>query len=68
MIDILVSGGPVMIPLGFLSLAALAIIIERLWILRLGNYLQSGAIQALTGLLAGRKFRAAVDYCRRHPG
>jgi biopolymer transport protein ExbB len=67
-IDILVSGGPVMIPLGVLSLAALAIIIERLWILRLGNYLQSGTIQALTGLLAGRKFRAAVDYCRRHPG
>jgi len=67
-VDILISGGPVMIPLGILSMAALAIIIERLWILRRSNYLQGSTVQALTGLLAGRKFRGSVDYCRRHPG
>jgi biopolymer transport protein ExbB len=67
-VDILISGGPVMIPLGLLSMVALAIIIERLWILRRGNYLQAATVQALSGLLAGGKFRSAVDFCRRHPG
>ena len=68
MVDILISGGPVMIPLGILSMAALAVILERLWVLRRSNYLQGSTVQALTGLLAGRKFRGSVDYCRRHPG
>ncbi len=68
MVDILISGGPVMIPLGIVSLAALAIILERLWVLRSKNYLDSGTVQTLSGLLAAGKFRGAVDYCRRHPG
>ena len=68
MVDILISGGPVMIPLAILSLAALAIILERLWVLRRSNYLQGSVVQALTGLLAGQKFRGSVDYCRRHQG
>ena len=68
MVDILISGGPVMIPLGLLSMVALAIIIERLWVLRRGNFLDAGTVQSLSGLLASGKFRGAVDYCRRHPG
>ena len=68
MVDILISGGPVMIPLGLLSMVALAIIIERLWVLRRANFLQTGTVQSLSGLLASGKFRGAVDYCRRHPG
>ncbi len=68
MVDILISGGPVMIPLGILSLVALAIIIERLWVLRSSNFLQSTTVETLSGLLASGKFRAAIDYCRRHPG
>jgi biopolymer transport protein ExbB len=67
-VEILVNGGPVMIPLGVLSLVALAIILERLWVLRRSNYLQAATIQALSGLLASQKFRGALDYCRRHPG
>jgi biopolymer transport protein ExbB len=67
-VDILISGGPVMIPLGILSLVALAIIIERLWILRSSNFLQSTTVETLSSLLASGKFRAAIDYCRRHPG
>jgi biopolymer transport protein ExbB len=67
-VDILISGGPVMIPLGILSLVALAIIIERLWVLRSSNFLQSTTVETLSGLLASGKFRAAIDYCRRHPG
>lgn len=68
MVDILISGGPVMIPLGILSLVALAIIIERLWILRSSNFLQGATVETLSSLLASGKFRAAIDYCRRHPG
>lgn len=68
MVDILISGGPVMIPLGVLSMVALAIIIERLWVLRRGKFLQAAIVQTLSGLLAGGKFRGAVDFCHRHPG
>jgi len=68
LVDILVSGGPVMIPLGILSMVALAIIIERLWMLRRKNFLQPATVQTLSGLLASDKYRGAVDYCRRHPG
>jgi biopolymer transport protein ExbB len=68
LVDILISGGPVMIPLGILSMVALAIIIERLWMLRSRNFLQPATVQTLSGLLASNKFRGAVDYCRRHPG
>jgi biopolymer transport protein ExbB len=67
-VEILISGGPVMIPLGLLSLVAVAIIIERLWVLRRGNFLQGSTVQTLSGLLASDKFQSAVDYCRRHPG
>jgi biopolymer transport protein ExbB len=57
-----------MIPLGILSMVALAIIIERLWSLRRKNFLQPATVQTLSGLLASNKYRGAVEYCRRHPG
>jgi len=67
-VDILISGGPVMIPLGVLSLVAFAIIIERFWVLRRSNFLQNPTVQTLSGLLASDKFQASIDFCRRHPG
>ena len=68
MIDILISGGPVMIPLGLLSLGAVAIVLERLWVLRRTNFLRTETVSTLSQLLAGRQYQHAVDYCRRHPG
>ena len=68
MIDVLISGGPVMIPLGLLSLAALTIVLERLWVLRRANFLRTETVTTLSQLLAGRQFHRAIDYCRRHPG
>ncbi len=68
MVDILISGGPVMIPLGLLSLMALAIILERLWILRRSRYLEPATVSTLSQLLAGRDFERALEYARRHPG
>jgi len=67
-VDILISGGPVMIPLGVLSLVAFAIVIERLWVLRRTNFLQNATVQTLSGLLASDKFQGSIDFCRRHPG
>jgi len=57
-----------MIPLGILSLVAVAIIIERLWVLRRSNFLQNSTVQTLSGLLASDKFQGSIDFCRRHPG
>ena len=68
MVDILISGGPVMIPLGLLSMVAVAIIMERLWVLRRSNFLQNSTVQTLSGLLASDKFQGSIDFCRRHPG
>jgi len=67
-VEILISGGPVMIPLGVLSMVAVAIIMERLWVLRRSNFLQISTVQTLSGLLASDKFRGSIDFCRRHPG
>jgi biopolymer transport protein ExbB len=68
LIDILISGGPVMIPLGMLSLVALAVVLERLWILRRNNYLKDSTVSSVSRLLVNREYKAALDYCRRHPG
>jgi biopolymer transport protein ExbB len=68
MIEVLISGGPVMLPLGILSLVALAIVIERLWILRGSRYLNPNTVNTLTQLITQREFLHATDYCRRHPG
>jgi biopolymer transport protein ExbB len=57
-----------MIPLGLLSLVALAIIIERLWVLRRTNFMKSETIQTLSHYLGSHQFKAAVDYCRMNPG
>jgi len=67
-IDILISGGPVMIPLGLASVVALAIIIERLWVLRRKNYLRDETITTLQHYLVSRQYKAATDYCRMNPG
>ena len=67
-LDILSSGGPVMIPLAILSLVAMAIVIERLWMLRASKFMQPTTVATLTELLAGRQFKQAIDFCKRNPG
>ncbi len=67
-LNILKSGGPVMIPLGLLSLVALAIVIERLWVLRSSNYMKPAQVATLRELLAAGRFSHAVDFCKRSSG
>jgi biopolymer transport protein ExbB len=57
-----------MIPLGLLSLVALAIVIERLWVLRRSNFLKDTTINSLSQLLTNREYKSTLDLCRRHPG
>jgi len=57
-----------MIPLGVLSLVALAIIIERLWVLRRKNYLRDETVSTLQHYLVSRQYKAATDYCMMNPG
>lgn len=44
MLDIFLSGGPLMYPLAVCSTIALAIILERLWVLRLGNVVPANLV------------------------
>ena len=67
MIDILRSGGPVMIPLLALSLVAFAIVLERLWVLRRSNYLKDETVSTLNHYLSEQEFKAAVGYCKMNP-
>ena len=68
MIEILKSGGPIMIPLMALSMVALAIVLERLWVLRRSNYLRDETVSTLSHYLGDRQFKAAVGYCNMNPG
>jgi biopolymer transport protein ExbB len=67
-LDTLYAGGPVMVPLGILSLVAVAIVLERLWALRRTNYLKTSTVTTLTRLVAERRFTRAVEFCHQNPG
>lgn len=68
MLDVLISGGPVMIPLGILSLVAVAIAVERFWVLRKSRFVRPDQVSALNNLLVRREYRSTLEYCRRHSG
>lgn len=68
MFDWFLRGGPVMYPLAAVSIAALAIILERLWALRRRQYLNPEQLAVLAELFAAREFPRAGNYCRQHPG
>jgi biopolymer transport protein ExbB len=67
--DFVVKGGPVMIPIGLCSLVALAVIIERLIVLRRRNVIPPTFVPELQALLkaAPTERKRALDYCRSHP-
>jgi biopolymer transport protein ExbB len=57
-----------MYPLGLLSLVALAIALERLWVLRRSTYLKPTVVAKLSQLLASRDYRRALEICGQNPG
>ncbi len=64
--DFVVKGGPMMIPIGLCSLAALTVVIERLLSLRRSNIIPPNFLQGLKKTLDddGNDRREAIEYCR----
>ena len=65
MIDFLVSGGPVMVPIGLASLIGLAALLERLAALRRGRVVPHDFSVELLELLKQDRFADAVTLCRK---
>ena len=66
MLEFLMKGGVLMIPLGICSILALAIILERAYNLRLPRIIPADLIQQARHLLAEDQVEEAVLLCRRH--
>ena len=68
MIEVLQNGGPVMIPLGFCSVLALAIIGERFWNLRDAKVLPPSEVEHIHALIDRGEFVRAEEYAASRPG
>ncbi len=67
MIEVLRSGGPLMIPLGICSVLALGVICERLWNLRDSKVLPFDEVDHLRGLIDRGEFDRAEEYAGSRP-
>jgi len=67
--DFVVKGGPVMYPIAACSLVGLAVLVERLIVLRRRHVIPPSFLGGLKKSLvqSGRDRRAGLDYCRKHP-
>ena len=65
MIEFLVSGGPVMIPIALASVIGLAAFIERLWALRGGRVIPNGVRVELVELARQARWADGVTLCRK---
>lgn len=68
MIEWFIRGGPVMVPLLLLSLLGVAIVLERLFVLREKNFLDPGQLAVLGELLAAGDYLRAREYCAGQSG
>ncbi|MEO0605234.1 MAG: MotA/TolQ/ExbB proton channel family protein [Myxococcota bacterium] len=67
MIDTLVAGGPVMVPIGICSVVALATFLERLWTLRRARVVPRSVVVEVIELIRQRRFDDAVTLTRKEP-
>ena len=67
MIDFIVKGGIFMYPIIFCSIVALAVFLERLWILRRNYIIPEGFMRNVERLLKSRKLLEAFALCRDNP-
>ncbi len=65
MIDFLVSGGPVMVPIGLASVIGLGAFIERLWALRRDRVVPHGVRVELVELARQGRWADALTLCRK---
>jgi len=64
-LDFVVKGGPVMIPIGICSLVAFTVVIERLISLRRRSIIPPSFMPGLNAALNTGDRQAALDYCKR---
>ena len=67
MLEFVVKGGPVMVPLLLCSVIALGIIVERCLSLRRHRILKYDVLQRIEELLRDRKIPEASTLCKRYP-
>ena len=67
MIDFLVRGGILMIPLGICSIVAFAIVLERSYSLRIKRVIRLDVLQRVKDYLADNQIGEAMMICRRQP-
>lgn len=65
MIETLVAGGPVMVPIGLCSLIAVVVFLERIWSLRRGAIVPRSFCVELIELLRQGRFDDALTVCRK---
>ena len=65
MIDFLMRGGELMIPLAFCSVLALGIIIERLFNLRANRIIRTDVVEEVESMLREKRISDASVLCRR---
>jgi len=64
LIEYLVAGGPVMIPIGLCSIVALAMFLERMWALRRGGIVPGPFIVKVESLVEQGRYDEAIAMCR----
>jgi biopolymer transport protein ExbB len=65
MIDLIIKGGIFMYPIIFCSILALALFLERLWVLRRKHIIPENFIQQVGELLKKQKISEAILLCQR---
>ncbi|MEN0063556.1 MAG: MotA/TolQ/ExbB proton channel family protein [Myxococcota bacterium] len=66
-VDTLVAGGVVMIPIGICSVVATAALLERLWALQRSRIVPRGLVIEVIELIKQERFEDAVTLCRKEP-
>jgi biopolymer transport protein ExbB len=67
MLEFVIKGGPVMVPLLLCSVISLSIIVERCLSLRRNHILKYDVLQRIEELLRDRKIPEASTLCKRYP-
>ena len=65
MLEFLISGGPVMVPIGLSSLVGLAVLLERLFALRRGRVVPHGLVVEAHELIKQERYADALTLCRK---
>jgi biopolymer transport protein ExbB len=65
MLETLTAGGPVMVPIGLLSLLAVAVFLERLWALRRSAVVPRAFLRTFFDRLARDDGPGALELCRK---